>query len=60
MSKNDITINAVIELNRIIDSVVGFRDLIPEGTEHDSFNLFVRSSLEKIEGRADEREKQRS
>lgn len=49
MSKNDITINAVIELNRIIESVVGFRDLIPEGTDHDSFNLFIRSSLEKIE-----------
>nr|AAC37127.1 ORF3; putative [Plasmid pVT736-1] len=49
MSKNDINIRTVIELNRIIDCMIGFQNLIPEGTEYDCFNLFVRSSLEKFE-----------
>lgn len=51
MSKNDINtkVDFVIELNRIIDSLIGFQNLIPEGIEDDCFNLFVRSSLEKIE-----------
>lgn len=50
MSKIDvITKSLVIDLNKTVDSLIGFRELIPEGTEHDCFNLFVRSSLEKLE-----------
>ena len=49
MSKNDIIMNHMIELDCIVDSVIGFRNLIPEGGEDHCFNAFVRSSLEKVE-----------
>ena len=49
MSKIDVITKSVIDLNRIIDSLIGFQGLIPEGTDDDYFNLFVRSSLEKLE-----------
>ena len=39
----------MIELDCIVDSVIGFRNLIPEGGEDHCFNAFVRSSLEKVE-----------
>ena len=47
MSKIDVITRSVIELDRVINSLVGFKDLIPEGADDDCFNLFVRSSLEK-------------
>ena len=49
MSKIDVITRSVIDLNRIIDSLIGFQGWIPEGTDYDCFNLFVRSSLEKLE-----------
>lgn len=49
MSKNDIIIKHMIELNCIVDSVIGFQNLIPDSGEDYCFNAFVRSSLEKIE-----------
>lgn len=49
MSKIDVITRSVIELDRVINSLVGFKDLIPEGADDDCFNLFVPSSLEKLE-----------
>lgn len=49
MSKNDVIIKSVIELNRILESVIGFQYLLPESAETDYMNVFIRSSLEKIE-----------
>ncbi|WP_419852446.1 hypothetical protein [Actinobacillus pleuropneumoniae] len=48
MSKNDVIINLVIDLNVLVDGINGFSSLIPEGTEHDEFNLSVKMFLRQV------------
>ncbi|HDR0986254.1 TPA: hypothetical protein QB515_002043 [Pasteurella multocida] len=48
MSKNDIITNAVIKLQYINDGVIGFQNLIPEGTDSDELTIAFKMILEKI------------
>ncbi|HDR1127476.1 TPA: hypothetical protein QB302_002245 [Pasteurella multocida] len=49
MSKNDIITNAVIKLQYINDGVIGFQNLIPEGTDSDELTIAFKMILEKID-----------
>ncbi|UEC24342.1 hypothetical protein [Pasteurella canis] len=49
MSKNDIITNAVIKLQYINDGVIGFQNLIPEGTDYDDLMIAFKMILEKID-----------
>lgn len=49
MSKNDIITNAVIKLQYVNDGVIGFQNLIPEGTDFDEFIIAFKMILEKID-----------
>ncbi|UAY78768.1 hypothetical protein K7G90_002053 (plasmid) [Pasteurella canis] len=49
MSKNDIITNAVIKLQYINDGVIGFQNLIPEGTDYDELTIAFKMILEKID-----------
>ncbi|HDR0913177.1 TPA: hypothetical protein QB527_002266 [Pasteurella multocida] len=49
MSKNDIITNAVIKLQYINDGVIGFQNLIPEGTDFDELIIAFKMILEKID-----------
>lgn len=49
MSKNDIITNAVMKLQYVNDGVIGFQNLIPEGTDSDNFMIAFKMILEKID-----------
>ncbi|HDR1223685.1 hypothetical protein ACFGZG_10620 [Pasteurella multocida] len=49
MSKNDIITNAVIKLQYVNDGVIGFQNLIPEGTDFDELIIAFKMILEKID-----------
>ncbi|HBL4361243.1 TPA: hypothetical protein R4339_002028 [Pasteurella multocida] len=49
MSKNDIITNAVIKLQYVNDGVIGFQNLIPEGTDSDELIIAFKMILEKID-----------
>ncbi|HDR1906142.1 TPA: hypothetical protein RVS77_002200 [Pasteurella multocida] len=49
MSKNDIITNAVIKLQYVNDGVIGFQNLIPEGTDFDELTIAFKMILEKID-----------
>nr|WP_193215524.1 hypothetical protein [Pasteurella multocida] len=48
MSKNNYP-NAVIKLQYVNDGVIGFQNLIPEGTDFDELIIAFKMILEKID-----------
>lgn len=48
MPKSDLITQSIIEINRLAEGIIGFQNLIPEGTDYDDFTIAVRMILEKI------------
>lgn len=49
MSKNDLITNTIIKLQYINNGVIGFQNLIPEGTDSDDLMIAFKMILEKID-----------
>lgn len=49
MSKNDLITNTIIKLQYINNGVIGFQNLIPEGTDYDDLMIAFKMILEKID-----------